>query len=253
MRITGIVRRGRLSGGGTAAAIKNAVSFALGGWDTSTNLATANPGGIAGSALAGVSVVVAFFLHAVPATVQVLATRVSGNTGWTVRTNGSSFQCISSNGAAQAIAPVRTLVAGDVGKFHVAALTHDLAAVFDFFDRVQVGTSSALAGYAAAATRTAMGISSAGNTQPATDFSILGVAGRDSPLSLADYQTICDATKAAGQLSLGGITMEHMWRAPQTPNVPSTLTDELDSSNMTFVAGSAANLVSARLARSWGF
>lgn len=143
-------------------------------------------------------------------------------------------------------------MAGDVGKLHVAAMSDDLSAVKQYFDAVQVGASTALAGYAAAAINHTIG-SAENGVQPAADFTILGVAGRDSALTLADFQTICAATKVAGQLNLGGITMEHMWSSPATATMPATLSDEIGTDAMSFLIGAAANINVVRVSRVWGF
>jgi hypothetical protein len=237
-----------MMGGGAAAAY----SYALGGWDTSASLATtANPGGIAGSAAAGVSVVVAFRLNALPVVnFQYLADRRSGNSGWMFRADSSSgLSFFAGNGAALAV-NTRFFVAGDVDKFHVVAGTVNLTTASLFYDRASV-SSSALVGYAEAAVRTS--VASNGTAHPGAAYEILGIAGRDSPLTLADYQTICDATKLAGVLALGGITMEHSWSAVQSPTVPSIFPDGIGVDDLSFIVGSAANVTSIQYARTWGF
>jgi len=231
--------------------LRAAYSYALGGWDTSTYLATANPGGIAGGAAAGVSVVVAFRLNALPvANFQYLADRRAGNSGWMLRADSSSGLTFFAGNGAGLATKTKFFAAGDVGKFHVVAGTANLTTMNLFYDRSDIG-SSALVGYAAASARTSVGSNGLSNAGAA--YEILGLAGRNSPLTLADYQTICDATKLAGVLALGGITMEHSWSALQSPNVPSTFSDGIGSDALTFVNGSAANLTSVRYPRLWGF
>ncbi len=226
-------------------------AWALSSFDASTMLQTANPGGVAGSAVNGLSMVFVLGLLQVPTGTQVLSGRASGVSGWGSSSSGAVLSFNAGNGVANAVAPTRTWVAGDVGKIHVWCGTCDLTAVYAYMDNAQVGTSTALVGYAAA--ENAMCYGSANSGSPAVDYYVLGMCGRDSHLTLADYQTICAATKLAGSLSLGGISMDHMWKAPSTTTVPSTLSDSLGASNMTFTLGSAANLVSSRIPRAWGF
>lgn len=223
----------------------------LSGWDTSTALSTANPGGIEGSAVTGVSVVIMWTCLTVPSTLQELAFHLSGNTGWWYISNGVALQARCGNGAAQAIGPQRNIVAADVNRIHISALSCDTTAVYHYFDRAQIGTSTALAGFSPASFRTTMGSSNVG-ASPAVDFAIFGICGRNSHLSLADYQTICDATKNNNSLSLGGISMDHHWVVPNQASVPTTISDSAGSDALSFIVGTAANLVVRRF-NSWGF
>lgn len=194
---------------------------------------------------------VAFQLLAVPSAVNIVGRRLSGNSGWGCRVNSASFQWIAGNGITSVFSPTRTLVAGDVGKLHVAAISCNLTAVFSYFDRVQVGTSTLLAGYAAGAVNHTMGAAENG-AQPALDFTILGMAGRDSALTLADYQAICDATKAGGRLELGAISMDHMWRSP-VGAMTATLSDAIGSDAMSFIVGTLANVNVVKVPFVWGY
>lgn len=235
-----------------------ASAFGLSGWDASTALATAMGAGVAGSAVNGISAIVVWSVAQVPSgTQQWVGRGIASNTGWVMRSNGATQQMICGNGSASATAPTRTIVAGDVGKLHITALSCDITAVLHYHDNAQVGVSTALAGYSptAGTQRTAMGSGPTG-ASPGLDYTIYSVCGRDSFLSLADFQTICAATKAQnnGRLALGGITMEHQWNAPLNATVPATISDVIGSSNLTFVVGSEANLVSAAMTPPvWGF
>lgn len=229
--------------------------YGISGWDASTALATASGFGVAGSPTTGLAAVVMFYLNAVPAGTQTLCQRQAVTSGWLMRSIGSSLRCSVGNASALAEAPTTTLTAAHVGKVHLLCCTSDAAAVYQYLDGAQVGTSTALAGYAAAASRTVMG-STASGANPATSYTILGVAGRDAHLSAADFAAICAASKAAGSLSFGGVAMDHVWRAPAGGEMPATLEDALSASasdDMTFVVGSAANVAVVPVADAWGF
>src|SRR5689334_11158233 len=91
---------GRRAGSGVGGTVRRQnLVFGLGGWDASTVFATANPGGIPGSAVTGVSVVVFWTLTAIPSGVEILAHRFSGLDGWWHICNGSSLQARCGNGA----------------------------------------------------------------------------------------------------------------------------------------------------------
>lgn len=247
MRNRGAGGRGRGGGGGGRRI------YGISGWDVSTALATAVGAGVDGSA-AGVSLVLAFQLVSVPVVAQQLVRRIGTNAGydWAVTAAGI-LRAQFGTGATFAIAPTRTFVAGDEGKIHVACMSSDALNAYMYFDRAQVGASTATAAFSPAATGAmALGSTVAGAT-PATSFTILGVAGRDTHLSLADYQTICDASKAAGRFALGGITMLHSYASPQGGAMPSTLTDTIGGEGMTFAVGAAANLDIVQVPNVWGF
>lgn len=241
-------------GAGSAAAVLRATSsFAFGDFDTSTALASAVGAGVQGVTGVGVTVIAAFWMASIPAAAQDLVRAISGNTGYLIRATATQFQVFAGNGAAS-VNTARALGAGDVNEFHVLGLSSDPAGnLVLFFDNASASTIAS-GGYTspAVAQRMAVGSQASGGN-PASSFSVLGVAGRDSPLVLADFQTICAATKSAGVLSLGGITMAHQWNAVQSPTVPSTYTDAIGSDALTFVVGSQANLVSQRFPRTWGF
>lgn len=244
--------RCRTRGSARAGFSRNA--YALSSFDASTALGTASGAGVAGDATNGVSALVLFYLTALPSGTQTLAQRQAVTSGWLIRSIGTSLRCLAGNGAATAEAPTTTLAAGHLGKLHLVACSSDAAAVYQYLDNAQVGTSTALAGYAAASSRTMMGSTTSG-ANPATGYHILGVVGRDSHLALADFQTICAATKAAnsGRIALGGISMDHQWNAPASATVPATVTDDIAADDMTFVVGSEANLVSSQVPIVWGW
>jgi hypothetical protein len=248
-------RRGGARGAGGRAPTPGVLStYGLEGWSASSGLGTATPGGIAGSAVAGLSVVALVYLKALPSGNQNIASRrLSANTGWHMRSSGTSMLFTTGNGTALAASPARTWVAGDVGKFHVIGGSHNLSAVFQYFDAAQVGASTAQAGYTPESTYTCIGTGTIQATNPSTNYAIVSVAGRDSHLTLADFQIICAATKAAGVLSLGGIPMDHQWDAPQNATVPSTVNDVIGTDHLSFLSGSAANLSSVAYPRVWGF
>lgn len=252
-------RRGIRGGGGGPRGIPigpDPEAWGLSSFDSSTALATASSAGIAGSAVNGVSALVLWSVAQVPPVgTQILFLRLSGNNGWNMQVVSAAVQMRCGNGSALATSPTRTIVAGDVGKLHVTALSNDTTAIYHYHDSAQVGTSTALAGFSPATQRTVMG-STATGTGPAVDFTIYDVMGRDSHLSLADFQTICTATKAAnnGRFALGGVTMAHRWSAPTSAVVPSTVSDVIGSDNMSFILGTEANLVSAAMSPIvWGF
>lgn len=237
-------------------AVVAASAFGLSSWDASTALGTAISSGVNGSAVNGVSVGVIWSASAVPSVLQNIVFKFTTNNSWLIRVSAAAImQLQCGNGAATATAPTRTIVAGDLNKLHITWLACDITAVYHYHDAAQVGTSTALAGYTANAARTMIGSTSTGSS-PASDFTVYDVVGRNSHLTLADYQTICSATKAAntGRFALGGITMEHRWQAPTSATVPATVSDTIGSDNMSFIVGSEANLVSAAMSPIvWGF
>lgn len=248
-------RRNSLRGGGGGGPRR--MVYGLSSWDASTALATATGAGTAGSAVTGVSGIVVWSVGQVPTGTQNWFGRgIASNTGWIMRSNNATVQMICGNGAVSATAPTRTIVAGDVGKLQITALSCDIAAVFQYSNAAQVGTNTALAGYSptAATQRTCIG-SSASGVAAAVDYTIYSVCSRDSHLTLADFQTICAATKAQnnGRIALGGITMDHQWNAPASATVPATLSDQIGADTMSFVVGSEANLVSAAVPLVWAF
>jgi hypothetical protein len=233
--------------------------WGISGWDTSTALATTANFGIAGSATTGVSVVLAFYPLGVPSAINRLAQRFGSNQGWFLNSNSvGGLQSSIGTGAAQVNSPIYQLTAADVGKIHVMALSMDMTTVRLYMDRADIGGTSATAytpRTSATTNVTVMGSSNTGSNA-ATQFAFLGMAGRDTALTLADFQTICDATKAAGALSLGGISMSHAWYSPQGGSMPSTLTDDISASasdDMTFTAGSAGNLDITRVSDAWAY
>lgn len=229
--------------------------YGISGWDTSTALATASGAGVDGSA-AGVSLVMAFYLNSLPSgTSQQLIRRLASSAGYDLSvTTGSALRAQFGNGTALVAAPTRTFVAGDVGKIHLVGMSADIAATsaYLYFDRGQVGASTAIAAFVPFSSTMAMGSSISGVT-PATSCTILGMAGRDTPLSLADFQAICDASRAAGRLDLGGVPMLHMYSSPQGGAMPATLPDTIGGEHMTFALGSPANLDVVQVPNVWGW
>lgn len=227
------------------------MSWGLGGWDGSTTLATAVGQGVLGNAGTGVSFVACFRLNMLPAGgSEFLSTSQAGNNGWTLSSasGGIGLRGAVGTGAAQVFSPARAWVAGDVGKLHLACVSSNAASVFCYFDKTSLG-STAAAGYGVPGDRTYWSTSAI----PQPSFTMLGICGRNSHLTLADFNTICDASKAAGGLALGAIPMDHQWNAPQTDVIPATIPDIIGAHNMTFTLGSPANLTSDRVARQWGF
>lgn len=248
-RLGGASRRG-LRGGSRRRAI-----YGLYDWDTSTVFGTAVNGGVQGSAATGLSVLVLARLDALPGALNRLTEAVNGNNGWGIRSNNVTLQMNVGNNTTSVFGPTRTWVAGDVGKLHVFGLSHDLTTVHTLFNGAEVGTGTALAGYSVPTGEAQVVGSTDTGLNPALSFTILGVCGRNSPLSVANFATICAATKAAGELALGGISMDHHWTVPRNGSVPSTIADKAGSSNMSFLSGSAANLLARKISRpgTWGF
>lgn len=256
MRVTGIVRRGRMGGGSNAAALAALYTWALHGFTTSSALATGVGLGVQGSAATGLSGVLAFRLLALPTSNEDPLRTANNFTGYLLRFAAGPSLVFQAGTGAAIVNRTRTLVAGDVGKFHVLGFSIDLTNLTLYWDNAVSGVPVAMAAYAPSAgpaQRCQVG-SQVSGSNPAASLAILGYAGRDSGLSLADYQTICAATKAAGRLSLGGITMAHQWDAPNGPTVPAAgLDDTIGADDLTFIVGSAANLQSSRFTRTWGF
>lgn len=239
---------------GAGASAVTPLIYGISGWDASTALATASGQGVDGSA-AGVSLVFVFYLNSVPVAAEQQIRRIGANSGYDLScTSTPIMRAQFGTGATFATAPTRTLVADDVGKIHVVGMSADVAgtAAYFYFDRAQVGASTPIASFAPAVSTMALGSTVTGTT-PSTSFTILGVAGRDTPLTLADYQTICDATKAAKRLALGGVTMLHSYAAPQGGAMPSSLPDTIGAESMTFAVGAAANLDVVTVPDVWGF
>jgi hypothetical protein len=241
--------------GGTAAAVLAATTrWALHAFSTSAALATAAGVGVQGSAVTGVSGVLAFRLLSLPAANQDALRTMNNNTGYLVRFAAGPSVVVQAGTGAAIVNRTRTLVAGDVGQFHVLGFSCNLTNL-DFFWDNALSCTVAMAAYAPSAgpAQRCQVMSQASGLNPCTSLAWLGFAGRDSGLTLADFQTICAATKAAGVLSLGGITMSHMWRTAQSPTVPSSFADEIGADALSFIVGSAANLSSSRYSRDWGF
>jgi hypothetical protein len=231
--------------------------YGIKNWDASTALATAVDAGVDGSAL-GMGLIMAFYVDALPTTISQLSARIGASAGHSLDFTATAFLRVQvGTGGAFVAAPTIQFTAGDVGKIHVVGVSADVAntGAFMYLNKAQVGLSTAMASYAVpVGDRHAIGSRSAG-TLPALNITILGLCGKDSPLSLADFQAVCDATKAAKRLSLGAVTgMTHMWRAPAVAGaMPATLTDDIGAESMSFVVGAAANVDVVQVPDVWGF
>lgn len=233
---------------------RSAPIYGLQGFDPAMSLGTAVGAGVTGSAVGGLSILIVFRYDGPPAGTERFIRTLGGTSGYIISLSSIgnvTGQC--GNGAVTASAPSKLMGAGDVDKIHVLCLSCNLIDVVLYFDRVQNGVSTALAGYApAAGDRMTLG-STAGGASAATKLTILGVCGRNSPINLTDYQTICDASKAAGRLDLGGVSMAHMYSAPQGGAMPATILDTIGTDHLTFQSGSAANLDVVTVANEWAF
>lgn len=247
-------RRGRRFGTRAAAVASGPPLFGLYGFDAAMSLGTAVGAGVTGAAVSGLTFLMIFRYDGIPTGTERFVRTLSGTSGYLISlSNVGVVNGQTGNGAAVAAAPTKTMTAGDIGKIHVLCLSHDLSNVFMYFDRVQQGVSTAQAGFnPSLGDRMTIG-STAGGASPFTKGAILGFCGRNSPISLADYQTICDASKAAGRLALGGITMTHAYSAPQGGAMPSTILDTIGSDHLTFQTGSAASLDVVTVNNSWAF
>lgn len=228
--------------------------YALSGFDGAMSLGTAVGAGVTGAAVSGLCLIIFWQYLGLPSGTERFVRTLSGTSGyiWSLSNTGV-VTAQTGNGVAAASAPTKTMTAGDVGKIHGMCVSHDLSNVFTYFNKLQIGVSTAQAGYnPSLGDRMTVG-STSGGASPLTKGAILGICGRNSPISLADYQTICDATKAAGRLDLGGITMSHAYPSPQGGATPSTILDTIGSDHLTFQSGSAANLDVVTVANSWAF
>lgn len=216
---------------------------ALSGFDTNTVYGTEAGEGVGGSATTGLCVVVLLRLEAIPTVLERICERVTSNNGYTIRSNVNQLQFIPGNGVISAAAPSRLWLPGDVGKIHCVALSHDLVTVRSYFNSAELGSGSgtALAGYAPSSTQMVIG-STTGGQNPAASFSILAVAGRNSPLTLAEFEEICASTKLYKELNLGSVVMDHMWSVPLVASVPSSIEDTLGGQPMSIQQGITSNL-----------
>jgi hypothetical protein len=227
--------------------------WALGGWDGSTAVASAIGAGIEGSAVNGFSVIAAFQLASVPAAEQYIVNYSDGvPRGYILGFYASAATIdIVANGATLGYGTSSNFGSSDVGKIHVLGLSTDTVDIRTFLNRSLVGTV-AYAGYQVPVS-SRMYVGSFASGQPMTDVNLLGICGRNSGLSLADFQAVCDATKSAGRFSVGAVTFDHLYQAPQSPIVPATIPDLIGSSDLTFVIGSSANLASTTVPNLWAF
>ena len=243
-------RRATQSGSAGSGAATLPVSWGMSSWDSSTTLATGVGGGVQGSAATGMGILLCFVANSIPTGTQFLFTNQVGNSGCTLSmTSAGVLRAVFGNGAATATAPTRTFTDADLGKIHIVVGNTDASSLTMLLNTAQIPGSTALAGYGVPGDRCYMATAGV----PATAFTFLGLAGRDSPISVADLQTIYAATKAAGQLSLGGVSMDHAWISPQGPgaSMVATLEDTIAADDMTFTAGSAANVEIVPVGRSW--
>lgn len=234
-------------------AVAEALIYALGGFDGATSLGSAAGAAVPGSAATGLGLIIFFRYDGMPSATERFVRTLSGTSGYLISlSNTGVITAQTGNGTVAASAPTKTMVAGDIGKIHGLCLSHDLSNVFMYFDRVQLGVSTAQSGYnPSLGDRMTVG-STAGGASPLTKAQIVGIAGRNSPISLADFQTVCDATKAAGRLELGGVSMTHRYSA-EGGTVAASILDTIGTDHLSFQLGTAANLEIVTVANSWGF
>lgn len=214
----------------------------LSGFDASTVLGVEIGEGVQGNNSDGVTVMVLVRLDEIPTTLQSLIECVFNNYGYQVRSNLNQMQWIAGNGVTSVAATSRLWVATDVGKHHLIVLSCDTTQVTSYFNGTLLG-STALAGYEPPVSEQMVTGSTDGGQRYAESFTWRAAAGRASSITLAEVQTIWAATKEAGELDLGGVTMDHFWKMPLVSSVPSTITDEAGSDDLTFQQGVTANLV----------
>jgi hypothetical protein len=230
------------------------------GFDTSTRLCLRTTQGNFGTAVGGIGVVGMGRLDALPASgTHRMFIRFNGNDGFDLRCDSNNLRVTVGNGAITATPAARALVAGDVGEFHVCGLSWDPGTnlVSFFFDRALVGTA-ALAGYSPATGRRCVIGSNDTPSNVMTTWTFAGAATRDAPLTLADFQAVCDASKLAGYFSRGAIAFDHAWRMPRYRVAPDYLRDtgDVGGADFEFDTGDERNLVYEvydTASAAWGF
>jgi hypothetical protein len=215
------------------------------GWPSGTTvLGTATTLGTYGTASGG-ALLLLMRKNSTGAGVQILGVQATGNTGFTLRSNGATLQGILGVSSTSVTAPTRNWVAGDNNKLHLICLTWDATNVYLYFDRAQVGTSTPLGGasYTVATGRSLCFMSNDAGTSNNTDSVFLDASVRNSFLSLVDYQLLCDQTKSAGYITPGAISLDQTWQFPLESSAPDYIPSLASTKHdLEFLQGSEANV-----------
>lgn len=258
----GLRRNIRGSSGGGAA---TPTMYAIAGWNNAGNefYSGANDGPPNPTGTSPFSVAVLCRIAAVPTTGTQFVWCHGGSSGttdgWAIYSNPTTarlnFVTFDSGGK---VSPTRDWVSGDIGKVHAIVGTYDGSAIRMYFDRAQVGTSTACGtrDTPASTVRTSIGAGDINGTDQfaATNYEIIGTAFTDVAMSLANVQAWCDATKAANEIApLGVGTTDYLWRASDNQGLSSPWTDTRQGEALTRRgAVSALNLVTIT-GPTWGW
>lgn len=228
------MQRGSSGGGGAATPTMYAVS----GFDNANNrfYSSANDAQPFSTGTNPFSVAVLCRIAAVPTTgtQQIFGHSIASSStdGWTLYSNPTTarlnFVVFDSGGGK--VSPTRDWVSGDIGVVHAIVGTYSGSAIRMYFDRAQIGTSTAVGTLdtPVATLRTTIGAgdNNGTDTLAATDYQIIGCAYTDVAMSLAEVQAWCDACKLANEIApLGVGTTDYLWRASDNQGLSSPWTD----------------------------
>lgn len=146
-----------------------------------------------------------------PGSAQSIYRAVAGALGYITYGGAADTSVTIGNGTVTAASPARTYLTSDVGKLALMGITADLSLCRQYFNGVEVGAGTALAGYAPATGSFSLGAGPTG-TQAASSFSIFGAAGGNVPQTQANNAARCAAIKAANAfVATGGATPSDGW------------------------------------------
>ena len=211
------------------------------GWDAVNNLGTAVGAGITGHATNGIWMAVLFSSTGIPATQGYFTSSLDGiSAGYGIRHN-NAFLDFGINSFAS-ISPAYNLQAGDLNKTQLMVFQWDGANLRTYFARNEIGSAVAAASYAPSpgSLRQSFGTRDNGNQPVDSVFTIYGIAGGNTAITLGEVEALYDAVKVENDIvSIPGKTTG-LWSVTQDQvdaNFPNGLTDQVGSADMVFYNG----------------
>jgi hypothetical protein len=217
-------------------------------FSSDTLRATANPGGIAGSA-AGFWLVQVLRCDAVPSLTEWTSRRGFQHAvgGWAWESEGAlGCQYRLADGAGSYRTPKKILDSSHVGKTHISHLVYTGTVARHYWNGVEVGSGTTCP-FAPNAGRMMLGGNAAGSFM-LTQHTLFGVGGGHAVPTPTQVAQHCSDIKAANRVvAMAGVATDGFWLTDGR----ATVTDDVGSDDITLVSGTTPVFVTVKPA--WGF